>query len=72
MNRVVRRTVGVEKMIDEPSVVEAQLLREPELCEHLIPALVRLAEEQAEADGKGGTGRTRSDLGLLGDSAGRS
>ena len=53
---VLGRPVGVEQVVDEPGVIEPELLGEREVVEHLGPAAVRLAQEEAETDrwGRGG------------------
>ena len=50
VDRVLRRAVGVDEVVDEPGRVEAERLGEAELLEDAIPRLVRLAEEEPEAD----------------------
>ena len=47
--RQLGRPVGVEQMVHEPGVVEAELVRHEELVAHLRPGLARLAHEQSEA-----------------------
>ena len=53
---VLGRPVGVKQVVDEPGVIEPELLGQREVVEHLGPAAVRLAQEEAETDrwGRGG------------------
>ena len=47
---VLGRAVGVDEVVDQPGVIEAELLGLEELVEDLRPSvLLRLAEEQPEA-----------------------
>ena len=46
---VLGAAVRVDQVVDEPGVVEAELLGLEELVEHAIPVLARLAEEESEA-----------------------
>ena len=41
--------VGVDEVVDQPRVVEAQLLGLEELVEHAVPVHACLAQEQPEA-----------------------
>ena len=57
---ILRGTVRVHEMIDDPRVVEPEILRHPELVEDVRPALVGLAHEEAEAHGSGRFGHRRN------------
>ena len=46
---ILGRTVGVDEVVDQPGVVEAERLGEDEVVEHLRPRPARLAQEQPEA-----------------------
>ena len=48
--RRVGRTVRVDQMVDEPAMVEAELLGQDEPVEYLVPGPGGLAHEQAEPD----------------------
>ena len=50
--------VRVDQVVDQPRMVEAELLGLDELVEHAIPGLARLAEEESEAQ-VGGSGHSR-------------
>ena len=46
---ILGRTVGVDEVVDQPGMVEAERLSEDEVVEHLRPRPARLAQEQPEA-----------------------